>query len=172
MVASILIRKVLDSLAYCAYSLFRFFHFLYLRTHQRDCRGGRRGWIIACLHRTCSGAEAEGLLPDVGTPHWDSASGRGCIIHAWQRALTESLGTEPGTGGGRGALQRATERGICNPKRGKRQRGRQAERNQKPVFPTCQAHIGRNFICIEIKCPENNCIFSNHAWKFNTIFHI
>lgn len=141
MVASILIRKVWDSLAYCAYSLFRFFHFLHLRTHQRDCRGGRCGWIIACLHRTCSGAEAEGLLPDVGTPHWDSASDWGCIIHAWQRALTESPGTEPGTTGGGG------ERGEhCNmqlrgasvtPQAG---RGREEDR-QREKAESCVSHL-------------------------------
>lgn len=138
MVASFLIRKVLDSLAYCAYSLFRFSHFLYLHTHQRDCRGGRRGWIIACLHRTCSGAEAEDLLPDVGTPHRDSASGRAVLFMPDRERSLRALEQSQALAGG-GEHCNSNWGGIWNPKGG---RGWEEDREIRiPVFPTCQVTL-------------------------------
>lgn len=57
-----------------------------------------------------------------------------------------------------GASQHAAERGIYNPKKGGGTE-RKTDRETRIPVPPHRFHSDGNFICIEIKCPKNNCIF-------------
>ena len=143
------IRKLLDSLWLAVHvPPSDFFHLIYLCTHQCDCHGGSRGWIIACLHGSLFWSWSWGLLPDARTPHLEAAGSLGAVLFMpWQRALTKSLGTEPGTGRDRGAKQRATEQSLDNQK-SKTETGR--EENGGPIPPVHCFHMDRICICIKI----------------------